>query len=264
MSFDFLWVYAINSVLIYLRRCVGLRSQLSFESLLLLRRALWLFVMADALAQMQAVLDAALNSMPEETARQFREQAAAVKAAEDYRRAEDAEQATDRANKRANKLLMSRANQSNLIRALLHLAEKTPSKQAERLLKLAQTALDDLLNDAQPGETREKLSNVRGVVHEVHSNLPKTGPIGKKRYERLRCALDKELQLQPPEDDDEVDEGDMVRWQPEEDDGDDDDDDDSGAMTAIVRPQKAPSCFTYGTDPLVAQVRACCPCPQKC
>ena len=224
----------------------------------------------DALAQFQAVLDAALSTMPAEHAQKFREQAAAVRVAEDNRRAQEAEQAadaadeeTDRENKRANKLLMSRANGSNLIRALLHLAEKTSRKQAERLLELARTALDDLLNDAQPGETREKLSNVRGVVHEVHSNLPKTGPIGKKRYERLRCALDKELQLQPQEDDDEVDEGDMVRWQPEEDDGDDDEDDDDSAMIAIVRPQKAPSEFNYGTDPLVVQVRACCPCPQK-
>jgi len=227
-------------------------------------RALWVLVsaMADAaLAQMHALFNAALNSMPEETARQFREQAAAVRVAEDNRRAEEAEQAadaadeeTDRANKRANKLLMSRANQSNLIRALLHLAEKTSRKQAERLLELARTAFDDLLKDAQPGESREKLSSVRGVVHELVSNLPKNGPIGKKRYERLRCALEKELQLQPPEDDDEVDEHLLVRWQPEDDGDADQDEGDESAMIAIVRPQKTPSDFN-GTHPLVAQVR---------
>ena len=221
--------------------------------------------MADAVAQLQALLNAALNSCPdEETARQIREQAAAVQAAEDNRRAEEAEQAadaadleTDRANKRANKLLMRRANQNNLIRALLHLAEKTNRKQAERLLKLARTALDDLLNDAQPGESRERLSNVRGVVHELASNLPNNGPIGKKRYERLRCALDKELELQPPEDDDEG-EGDehlLVRWQPEDDADADQDEGDDSTMIAIERPQKDPSDFN-GTNPLVDQARS--------
>ena len=213
----------------------------------------------DALAQIQAVLDAALSTMPAEHAQKFREQAAAVRVAEDNRRAQEAANAadeeTDRENKRANKLLMSRANGSNLIRALLHLAEKTSRKQAERLLELARTALDDLLKDAQPGESREKLSSVRGVVHELVSNLPKNGPIGKKRYERLRCALDKELQLQPPEDDDEVDEHLLVRWQPEDDGDADQDEGDDSAMIAIVRPQKTPSDFN-GTHPLVAQVRS--------
>ena len=212
--------------------------------------------MADALAQMQALLE---QYAPPDMVQQARAQAQAIREADRRRREDEAAEAAGRDAIRADERLMSDTKQNPAIRVLLHMTERTSTNQAKKLLPPARTALTALLSNALAGENQAKLESLLGQVQQLLSGslkLPNNGPIGKKRAALLLGALLSELGLRPEDVDDDPEDdplvgpgGQVVLWSPEQDGEPDDDEPDDFA--AVERPQKSPSEFPGTPQPVV-------------